>query len=747
MAAKYCCVRQHDESDCGAAVLATVALHYRMPIGLQKMRDLCGTDRVGTNFLGLVGAAEKLGFSARAVKGPYDALPDVPLPAVAHVVTKEGLGHFVVLHRLSKTGVVVADPASGIQYLSEEEFCKRWTSYILILTPGAEGAAPAIQTESLKPWRRLLRLLRPHTPILSEAFVAALLMTALGIMTSFFIGHLVDSVLVHAEWRMLNALAVGMLAIVLFRALFGVLRRYLLVYVGRKVDLMLISDYTRHVLRLPMNFFEMRRVGEILSRVNDAVKVREAVSGTSLTAVVDGTLVIVTAAFMFCYDWPLALVACAFVPLLLFSAIAHHPAAKRLSRQAMEDAAVLQAHLIEDVSAVETIKAYRIERSRSDQSESRLVKLVQSSFSLQRLGISMGSLGTFIPGAAGIVILWFGGHRVIDGAMTIGQLMFFYTLLGYMLQPLERLASVNLQIQDALVAVDRIYQIMEIEKEDPNDEKKALFVNAKEGIELQDVSFKYGCRSNVLEKVSMHIPAGTTAAIVGESGSGKTTLLKLLMRFYEPVEGQIVLDGTDLRDYTLSSLRSGIALVSQDPFVFNGTIRENIGLAKPSATADEIVRAARAAELDEFISGMPDRYETMIGERGANLSGGQRQRLAIARALLMDPEILIFDEATSHLDTATERSIQHNLKESLRGKTVILVAHRLSTICEADNIFVLKSGKVVEQGSHADLIAADGYYTSLHRAQFNGSMTTPTSPENREDLEREVVCDATGSRS
>lgn len=741
MAARYCCVRQQDESDCGAAVLATIALHHRMPIGLQKMRDLCGTDRVGTNLLGLVGAAENLGFSARAVKGPYDALPDVPLPAIVHVVTEQGLGHFVVLHRLTKTGVVVADPASGIEQLSEGEFCKKWTGYVLILAPGADGAAAAIETVSLKPWRRLLRLLRPHTPILAEAFVAALLMTALGIMTSFFIGHLVDSVLVHSEWRMLNALAFGMLAIVLFRALFGVLRQYLLAYVGRKVDLMLISDYTRHVLRLPMNFFEMRRVGEILSRVNDAVKVREAVSGTSLTAVVDGTLVIITAGFMFYYDWPLALVACCFVPTLLASAIAHHPAAKRLSRQAMEDAAVLQAHLIEDVSAVETIKAYRIERSRSDDGESRLVKLVQSSFSLQKLGISMGSLGTLIPGAAGIVILWYGGHRVIDGAMTIGQLMFFYTLLGYMLQPLERLASVNLQIQDALIAVDRIYQIMEIEREDPDDAKKAVFVKVEQGLELNNVSFKYGCRSNVLENVNMRIPAGATVAIVGESGSGKTTLLKLLMRFYDPTDGRILMDGRNLRDITLSSLRSGIALVSQDPFIFNGTIRENIGLAKPNATSDEIVRAARAAELDEFISGMPDRYETMIGERGANLSGGQRQRLAIARALLMSPEILIFDEATSHLDTATERSIQHNLKESLKGKTTILVAHRLSTICDADVIYVLRGGKVVEQGPHADLLAADGYYASLHRAQYSGSMAS-TEARNRE-----VALDVAGSRS
>jgi ATP-binding cassette subfamily B protein len=721
---RYACVRQNDQSDCGAAALATLALHHRRPIGLQQMRELAGTDRVGTNLLGLVQAAEKLGFSARAVKGPYEALPSVPLPVIAHVRTPEGLGHFVVLHRAKQDSVVVADPARGVEKLSRDEFCRRWTGYLLLAVPEANaaraGAAP------VSPWRRFLTLLGGHKPILVEAVFCALLMTVLGVATSFYVQHLVDSVLVRHETRLLHALGIGMVLITLFRALFGGLRQYLLAHVGRKVDLALISGYSRHLLGLPLRFFEMRQVGEILSRVNDAAKVREAISGTTTTAVVDGVLVVLLLAILWIYDWPLALVATAFVPLLVGSVMAHHPATKRRSLEAMEHGARLSAHLAEDVSAVETVKACGAQRLRAEEGEQRLVGFVQSMFSLQKLGTSMGALGTFLTAIAGIVILWYGGCRVMDGLLTIGQLMFFYSLLGHLLGPLERLASVNLKIQEALVAVDRLFQVMDLELEAAGNGKKVAFQAIRGALELENVSFRYGCRANVLEGVSLRIPAGRTVAVVGESGSGKSTLLKLLQGFYAPTEGRIRIDGVDLQDFELASLRRGVGVVSQEPFIFNGTLRDNIALGRPEATLEEVMAAARAAGLEEFITGLPERYETVIGERGANLSGGQRQRLAIARALLRQPEILIFDEATSHLDTATERAIQESLRTTLAGKTVVLVAHRLSTVKEADLIYVLHQGRVVEQGSHVQLMAARGRYAALWRAQTDDKQGATT---------------------
>ena len=436
---------------------------------------------------------------------------------------------------------------------------------------------------------------------------------------------------------------------------------------------------------------------------------------------------------LYLYDFPLALVATAFVPLLVGSILAHQPFLLRRSRETMEHSAALSAHLVENVSGVETIKTFGVERSRADEADVHMVRVMGTVRSLQRLATSTSTLGMIVTSVAGLVVLWYGGYRVMSGALTIGQLMFFSSLLGYLLGPLERLAGVNQTVQDALIAVDRLYQVLDLELETVGAGEKVPFNGIRQAIELRGVSFKYGCRANVLNKLNLCIPAGKTVAVVGESGSGKSTLLKLLQGFYMPTEGRLLLDGMDLCDVELGSLRRGVGVVSQDAFVFNGTLHQNIALGRPDASAEEVMEAARAAGLEEFINGLPERYETVIGERGANLSGGQRQRLAIARVLLKKPAILIFDEATSHLDTATERAIQENLKTALAGRTVILVAHRLSTIKDADMICVLHKGEVVEQGTHHDLLQGfGGRYAALWRAQSDGE-AAPTPPVTHDE--------------
>lgn len=720
----YKCVMQQDQTDCGAACLATVALHHGLAIGLQKMRDLAGTDKIGTNLWGLKLAAEKLGFSARGVKGPYEELPTISLPAIAHMITPEGLGHFVVIHKWTPNHVIVADPAKGVEKRDKERFTSEWTGYLLILAPSDRAFLPEIMSSHKSPWLRFWDLLQPNKAVLLEAFLSAIFMTALGLASSFFVQHLVDSVLVHGQRRLLNALSIGMLMVIGFRSLFGVFRHYLLVHISRRIDLSLISAYARHVLRLPMNFFEMRRVGEILSRVSDAAKIRSAISGTTLSILVDGTLVIVSAGIMFVYDWPLALVAFLFTPLLLFSVMIHHSPAKRRSREAMEKAALLQSHLVEDISGVETIKSFNLEEPRAEKGEDSLVTFVQSAFSLQKLGITMNAAAAFVSGIAGVVILWYGGHRVMAGAMTLGQLMFFNSVLANMLGPLQSLANTNLSIQDALVAIDRLFQIMEIDTEAEEDNEKVKFTSLKKGISFQKVGFAYGSRDNVLEDLDFTIPAGSTAAIVGESGSGKTTVLKLLARLYDPTQGSILIDGMDSRDYDLPSLRRMIGVVPQEPFIFSGTLKGNISVGASQASMDEISQSTKIAALDGFVAELPRRYETVVGERGANLSGGQKQRLAIARMLLRQPEIMLFDEATSHLDTATEAAIQESLRTVLKEKTVILVAHRLSTVMRADHIFVLQKGRIVEQGKHHELVEKGGYYASLWKSQSSDGAGT-----------------------
>jgi ATP-binding cassette, subfamily C, bacteriocin exporter len=727
---RYAMVRQADSSDCGAAALATVARHYRQQLSLPQLRELTGTDRSGTTLRGLADAAERLGFAARGVRGTYETLPALPLPAVAHVKNAEGLGHFVVLHRVTSTGVVLADPGQGIEKVAREEFCRRWTGHLLLLVPDAlasrdAGAAQAAQPAG--PGRRLLGLLRGHVRVLAEACACALLVLVLGMATSFFLQHLVDGVLVRQEGRLLNALGVGMVLLVLFGTLFGVLRQYLLAHVARHLDLSLLAGFARHLLRLPVRFFETRQVGDILARAFDTFKVREAVSGTLTTAVVDGMLVVLLLGVLWLYDGPVALVASAFVPVLFLVVALHHPAARRRARASMEQASLFYSHLAEDVAGVETVKAFGAERSRCEEGENRLVRYLQELFGQQLVGLSMEGLSLLVTALAGVVILWYGGHRVMAGALTVGQLLFCYSLLIYLLEPLRRLASVAIKLQDALSAVDRLYQVLDLETEPLNDPGKVSCTGLRTALELHDVSFRYGSRGTVLDQINLRIPAGQTVAIVGESGSGKSTLLKLLQGFYQPTEGRMQVDGVDVRDLDLASYRRRIGMVAQDPQVFTGTMRDNIALGRPGATLAEVMAAARAAGLDEFIAGLPERYQTVLGERGANMSGGQRQRLAIARALLRQPELLIFDEATSHLDTATERAIQANLQTALAGKTAVLVAHRLSTVREADYIYVLQAGRIAEEGTHRELLDRQGWYAALWQHQTEDGEPVPAS--------------------
>lgn len=730
---RYPFVRQHEDSDCGAAALAAIALYYGYPIGLQKLRDLCLTDRAGTSMRELHKAAAKIGFIAKGIRCSIEDLKRVPLPAIVQVKNREGHGHFVTLYRVTSRSLTIADPARDLLKISIDDFRETWTGIVLLVEP--RHNLPHLDSQGVsKPWHRYWLLLRGQMSLLMEAFLCGLVLTVLGLGTSFFIQHLVDSVLVRGEARLLNALASGMVLVIILKVLFAVLRQYLLAFVSKRVDLSLISSYAQHVLRLPMRFFESRQVGQIIARVGDASKVREVISGTTLTAVSDGVLVTITMAALWLYDIKLAMMATLFVPVLVLLVLTHHPITKRRARESMEHSADLYAHLIEDVSGVDTVKAYNIEKERTEQAESRIVKLAQTTFSLEKIAVSMGNIGHVSTEIAGIVILWYGSFRVMDGALTIGQLMFFYTLLGHMLQPLQRLASLNLEIQDGAVALDRLCEVMEVAQEPFEIEGQAHFNGVTQDIVVQDVSFSYGQRGDVLSDIQLRIAAGLTVAIVGGSGSGKSTLLKLLMRFYEPTQGRIMLDGMDMRDFDLSSLRSRIGLVPQDPYIFNCSIRDNITLGRAACSMEEIAHAARAAELDEFISDLPDRYDTIIGERGTNLSGGQRQRLAIARALLRCPDILIFDEATSHLDTATEQAIQRNLKTFLSGRTVVLVAHRLSTIKDADIIYVLHDGRVVEEGGHWDLMSVNGQYAALWRAQTEKSAKSNTLYSNGSHL-------------
>ncbi len=714
--ARWACVRQHDQRDCGAAALATVVKQHGLDIGIGRVRELAGTDRVGTSLLGLVEASERLGLRAKAVRGPLEALPGIPVPAIAHVVTAQGLSHFVVLHRVRKKDVLVADPGRGIVTLSLAEFAKIWKGYLLLLVP-----TPALRSVPGRTglWARFLPLLRPTLPLTLEAFFCTLLYTVLGLGSSFYIQFLVDHVFVHREPHLLNLATAGLLLLVLLRLLFGTLRQYFLLHVGQNVDLTLISAYYRHILTLPMRFFDTRKTGEVLSRVNDAVKVRQALSGVTLSAVVDAIMIVVSVAVMYAVHPGLATVCVLLVP--LFGLVFYLQAAPLAARQRriMENAAELQSCLVEDVEGVATLKVFGAERRRQALTEASLVRVVKSVFSLGAISLTSQNLVALLSGAGTVGVLWYGAHLALEGVLTPGQVLFFHSLLAAMLGPIERMSGLQATFQDAGIAMERLGDILDLETEKNWDEgAKAEWPGLSKGIVFQGVSFAYGSRGKVLDRIDLEIPAGRTVALVGESGSGKTTCCGLLARYHDPTEGRVLVDDFDLRDLRLAALRSQVGIVAQDPYLFNGTIRDNIALGKPNATLEEVIAAARGAHIHDFISKLPGRYETMVGERGVNLSGGQRQRIAIARALLQDPALLIFDEATSHLDSESERAIHRSLRDVLRNRTAVIVAHRLSTIRNADRIVVFHEGRIVEQGSHDELLARGGAYHRLWTTQM-----------------------------
>jgi len=467
-----------------------------------------------------------------------------------------------------------------------------------------------------------------------------------------------------------------MLVVTLARAGFLELRSYLLAHLSQRIDAETVLNYHRHLLGLPLTFFYSRRTGEILSRLNDAIKIRVAIGATTLSVIVDSFLVVTTAAIMTWLDWRLTLRSLLLVPALAGILWLLNKPMKRHQREAMERAAELEAQIVETIGSIQTIKAFRAEPRIQLRAEARFTEMQEASFRSQQLALHSTTLSSLMVGLATLSLLWFGGHSVLAGGLSVGQLMAFYTMLGMILVPIERLANANQSIQDAIIAASRLGEILELNPELSRQGANALDQPLKGSLEFQNVTFRYGSRSPVFENFSLRIGPGECVAIVGESGCGKTTLVNLLARFLEPASGRILIDGVDVQDYTFECLRREIVFVPQEIVLLNGTIADNIRLGRPNATSAEIRAAAQLACVSEFVSRLPYSYDTLVGERGLALSGGERQRIAIARAILLNPSILVLDEPTSHLDSQSELAVQALIDRRRGSRTTIVISHR-----------------------------------------------------------------------
>lgn len=724
---KYYCIKQHDITDCGAACLATICRQNGCKIGITKIREVAGTDKQGTNVAGVIKAAEQLGFSAKGVKGNKEAFfSEFPLPCIAHVIVDGNLLHYVVIHKITKKQVVIADPGVGIIKLSPEEFFGeihnenkppkyQWSGVLILLVKNEEFQKGG-ETRGL--FGRFFNLLLPQKKLLMHIFLASLVYTVLGILGAFYFQELIDSVLPDGLRKTLMTLSVGVILLNVFKVILNAFRSHLLLYLSQKLDIALLLGYYRHVLELPMNFFGTRKVGEIISRFNDAGKVRDAISGATLTIMIDTLMAIAGAVILYIQNAKLFVIALIIVILYFIIVAAFNKWYEKLNRRQMEDNAQLTSYMVESLNGIQTVKSYNAERKANLETERKFVKLLKSIFNLCWVENLQTSLKVFIELVGGIIILWVGGISVINGNMTIGSLMTFNALLAYFLDPVKNLINLQPQIQTAVVAADRLGEILDLEAEKTEKEYHKLQPESIAGdIEIKKLKFRYGTRRLVLDDINLTIKKGEKVAFVGESGSGKTTLSKLLLHMYTAEEGEILINGNNIDDIQIEKLRDRIAYIPQETFLFSGTIYENLALGLDDVNMDNIIEASKKAQAHEFINELPLRYETMLEENGANLSGGQRQRLAITRAMLKNPDILILDEATSNLDAITERALDKTISEFSKEMTTIFIAHRLSTIKNCDRIFVMEKGKIIESGNHKELTESGGKYAELVRQQ------------------------------
>lgn len=715
---KYYCIKQHDYKDCGCACLATICKTYGLKYPISKIREVAGTDKDGTSALGVIKAAEKLGFSAKGIKAnkPEDIFGEIPLPVIAHVVIDNTMLHYVVIHKISEKEIIIADPAKGIVKYKPIEFFNIWTGILIIITPTSDFKKG---NEVKGVFTRFFELLKPQKGLLIHIFLASILITVFGIIGSFYFKFLLDDIVPNNLKQSLTIFSIGFVVLSIFKVIMEALRTQLLIHLGQKLDIPLMLGYYKHVINLPMNFFGTREVGEIISRFNDTSNIRQAISGVALTMMIDVFMVLIGGGIL--YSQSPSLFSLTIIPLFLYGIIVYSfkSSIEKVNRETMEKNSKLTSYLIESLNGIETIKAFNSEREVNLETEKRFIKLIKAIFKNERINNLQVTFKRLVESIFAIIVLWIGSTQVLNGSISFGELLTFNALLAYFLDPIENIINLQPTVQTALVAAERLSEILDLELEKSEQEDKKIKPKSLKGnIEFKNVDFRYGTRNLILKNINMTIKKGERIALVGESGSGKTTLAKLLLNFYKCENGEILVNNYNLLDINVESLRDKIAYISQETFLFNGTILENLMLGNPYLTYEEVIDACEKAQIHDFINSLPLRYNTLIEENGSNFSGGQKQRLSIARAILRKPEILIMDEATSNLDSITEKAIERTIHDFSEGMTTIIIAHRLSTIMRCDNIYILEKGEIKERGNHKDLIDNKGRYYKLWKEQL-----------------------------
>lgn len=654
--------------------------------------------------------AKNAGFKAKIKEFPLENCKKYPIPAV-FILKNETYGVILKINYNENKALIFIPEEKNPREVTYDEFYEISTGELIFFSH------KLIDSRIKFGFKWFYNEILKYKQVMAEVMLGSFVVQLFGLITPLFTQVILDKVIVHRSMSTLNVLGIAFVVVALFEFMLNITRNYIFMHTANKIDAKLGAKLFRHLFALPFVYFESRKVGNIIARVRELDQIREFITNKSVSVLIDLFFSSVFLIVMFVYSRVLTMVVLAIVALIAILYLTVTPELRARLENKFQMGAQSNSYLVESVTGVQTVKSLSIEGTMQRKWEEYLGKYVRSGFSLSVMSSAAGSLSNLFQKAMTIAILWIGVILVIKNQLTIGQLIAFQMFANQFISPVMRLVNLWNEFQQVLLGVDRLGDILNHPVE-ITSEKAITLPKINGSVRAENLSFKYTPNGPmVIDKVSFNIKPGQCIGIVGRSGSGKSTITKLIQRLYLPFEGTIYVDNVDVRQMNPTWLRNNIGIVLQENYLFSGTIRENISMSKTDAPIELIIQAAQIAGAHQFISEFPEGYDTIVGERGSTLSGGQRQRIAIARALITNPRIIIFDEATSALDYESESIIMQNLDTIKKGRTMFIIAHRLSTVRNCDVIIALDKGKIIEMGTHDELIAQSGYYHHLYTQQ------------------------------
>ncbi len=700
---RYQVVLQHSEEDCGAASLATVTKHYGRTFTLNRVREAVGTGSRGTTLLGLRRGAETLGFHARQVQATAQLLEkfnEIPLPAIIHW---KGY-HWVVLYGKKGKKYAIADPAVGIRYLTSKELMAGWGNGVMLLLMPDDSRFYEQQEDKIGGFGRFIARVMPYRNILVQAIAINFAIGLLSLASPLMMQLLTDDVLVRGDTQLLTTVAIGVIGMNLFQSAIGLVQSHLIGHFGQRLQYGLILEYGRQLLRLPLSYFEARRSGEVVSRIADVHTINSLVSKIVLGLPSQFFVALVSLGFMLFYSWLLTIASLAAFAIVTGVNLLFLPTLRQKTRSLIIKGTENQGFLVETFRGVQVLKTTSATPQAWQEYQANYGRLANLSWTTMKLGLYSSTITRVLSNFTNITLLWLGSNLVINQTLSIGQLLAYNGMCGSFLGFLGSVVGLIDEFITAQIVVQRLSEVIDTTPEDENDFKKPeAEIKGNVNITFTNLNFHHAGRVDLLQDFSLTIKGGQVIALIGKSGCGKSTLAKLIAGLYSLESGNICYGIYNQQDISLECLRHQVVLVPQEPHFWSRSIIDNFRFSYPHISFEQIVGACQIAGADEFINKLPDKYQTVLGEFGANLSGGQKQRLAIARAIVTDPPILILDESTGALDPVSEAQVLEKLLYYRRGKTTILISHRPRVIQRADFIVLLEEGRLKIQGTPEEL--------------------------------------------